>query len=286
LISEKRFFVGIGAQKAATSWLYACLYQHPEVYAPIKETNFFSKSSEWNKGPQFYESVFSKSQGRLCGEISTSYLHNSDVCAARISNTLTNVKILVVVRDPVKRAISNYLNSLTSGELDGSVPFREILRRDAEYVERGLFGKHLKIYYELFGSENIHVIDYDDIKAKPEHVIRDLYRFLAINHSFRPWALFEKINPARVPKCVVIDRTIVMIARWLTLFGAHRIRWLVRRAGISEWIRNWNNKGTSSRNIISTAEHEKIFYEYFSADVQLLEQITGRNFKAWSIKGS
>ena len=49
-------FIGIGAQKAGTSWVYACLYEHPEICAPIKEIHFFSRS-RFTKGREWYDRI-------------------------------------------------------------------------------------------------------------------------------------------------------------------------------------------------------------------------------------
>jgi len=39
-------FIVIGAQRSGTSWIYACLYEHPEIWAPLKEINFFSRQDK------------------------------------------------------------------------------------------------------------------------------------------------------------------------------------------------------------------------------------------------
>jgi hypothetical protein len=67
-------FIGIGAQKSGTSWAYTCLYDHPEVCAPIKEIHFFSRP-RFSQGKEWYERHFgSCGEGKLRGEFSTSYL--------------------------------------------------------------------------------------------------------------------------------------------------------------------------------------------------------------------
>ena len=68
-------FIGLGAQKSGTSWIYTCLSEHPEVYMPVKEVQFFSQESNWSKGYGWYEDILEKCPpGTKAGEFSTSYL--------------------------------------------------------------------------------------------------------------------------------------------------------------------------------------------------------------------
>ena len=53
-------FIGIGAQRTGTSWLYACMYEHPQVCMPRKEINFFSRERNWKRGYEWYERVFAE----------------------------------------------------------------------------------------------------------------------------------------------------------------------------------------------------------------------------------
>ena len=51
-------FFGVGSQKAATSWIYNCLSEHPETNMPIKEIHFFSREHNWIKGIKWSEGIF------------------------------------------------------------------------------------------------------------------------------------------------------------------------------------------------------------------------------------
>ena len=98
-------FIGLGAQKAGTSWVYACLYEHPEIHAPIKELHFFSRD-RFSKGKDWYESHFShRKEGQKVGEFSTSYLYSKET-PERIKELYPEVKLIAIVRNPVTRAYS------------------------------------------------------------------------------------------------------------------------------------------------------------------------------------
>ena len=117
-------FIGIGAQRSGTSWVYACLYEHPEICIPIKEIHFFSRP-RYENGTLWYEEHFATcGVGKRCGEFSTSYLY-SDVTAERIHKHYPEVKILAILRNPITRALSQYGNAIKGGEIPESMTFTE-----------------------------------------------------------------------------------------------------------------------------------------------------------------
>ena len=55
----KPYFIGLGAQRSGTSWIYACLYEHPQLHMPFKEVNFFGRDEQYEKGLTWYANHFS-----------------------------------------------------------------------------------------------------------------------------------------------------------------------------------------------------------------------------------
>src|SRR5438045_5070609 len=88
-------FIGIGAQRTGTSWIYACLYEHPEICMPRKEINFFSRERNWTRGFEWYEQIFAECPSRtIAGEFSTSYLSDAQA-PARIKDRYPAVRLIV-----------------------------------------------------------------------------------------------------------------------------------------------------------------------------------------------
>jgi len=75
-MTRKPDFIGLGAQKAATSWIHACLYEHPQIFMPAsKEIHFFSR--HYSKDIRWYEEHFRSCQtNQLAGEFSPTYLYD------------------------------------------------------------------------------------------------------------------------------------------------------------------------------------------------------------------
>src|SRR5688572_27472269 len=120
-------FLVVGAAKAGTISLYHYLAQHPDVFmSPVNECNFFAlETANWDReylGPvdrfyidqhcvrnlDAYHRLFEAARaGSVIGECSPLYLF-SDVAPARIHAHIPNAKIIVILRQPIDRAFSNY----------------------------------------------------------------------------------------------------------------------------------------------------------------------------------
>ena len=92
-------FIGLGAQRSGTSWIYACLHEHPQIFIPIKEIHFFSRERNWSKGYQWYENLFAQCPiDRKAGEFSTSYLIDQET-PSRIHQQYPGTKLIVSLRN-------------------------------------------------------------------------------------------------------------------------------------------------------------------------------------------
>jgi len=112
-------FLGLGAQRCGTTWIYECLREHPDVFmSQRKEINFFSDiySNNYYKGISWYSNFFIYSnEEKIKGEITPEYLLD-DKAPIRIERNLGQIKFLVVVRNPVQRAFSAYKKGLREGD--------------------------------------------------------------------------------------------------------------------------------------------------------------------------
>ena len=102
-------FIGIGAPKAGTTWLFNCLQEHPQVFvAPVKETKFFDDENIEGRILE-YEAHFRGAEGAIAvGEISTRYLSSNRGAAERIHRYLPEVRLFVSLRNPSDQAYSHY----------------------------------------------------------------------------------------------------------------------------------------------------------------------------------
>jgi len=106
-------FLILGAAKSGTTSLIKEMRNHPDVCAPGIEVNYFSQRFE--KGADWYNSVFAN-KDKVLGEKSTSYLYETG-CHQRIFDHNPGIKLIIILREPVKRAFSNWTMRFTQGRL-------------------------------------------------------------------------------------------------------------------------------------------------------------------------
>ncbi len=237
-------FIGLGVEKAATSWIFACLYEHPGICIPVKEINFFSDENLWQKGINWYESFFSNrcnNPALIRGEYSTSYFYHPKV-AQRIHSIYPSVKMIVNLRNPLDRAFSNYVNDLKAGNIDSEYSFEKAMVKKSYYIDQGRYKEQLERYLGLFDRSQIKVMIYDDLN-QPQKFIQSIFSFLEVDATIMPGVLNKKINTARIPGNLSWEYWNNLIAKKLqdSKFG-EKIWWQIKRSGIPELIRKVNTK--------------------------------------------
>lgn len=204
-------FIIIGAPRCGTTSLYAYLKQHPEVYmSPLKETNFFlfAGNEPALAGPdgdninrdsiyrlEDYERLFSvRTTEKAAGEASPRYLDCAGT-AARIRKLMPGVKLVAILRDPVKRALSHF----AMRKRDGWEPCETFEAAMADeprrlqdnwaggiYLQRGFYAHHLRSYYDHFPADQIRVYLFEDLLTRPGELFTDLFSFIGVDPGFRP----------------------------------------------------------------------------------------------------
>ncbi len=275
-------FIGVGAQKSGTSWAYTCLYDHPEVCAPVKEIHFFSRP-RFSEGREWYEHHFRAcGEGKQKGEFSTSYLY-SEEAPERIHSFYPNTKLIAILRNPIDRAFSQYRNDIKAGAIKEDTPFDAYVEKEVSAREQGLYHAQLERYLALFPREQILVLIYEDIRKDPVAFMKRIYEFLGINASFVSSMVYDEINVARTPKRVWIDRLMHHISEGMRKSGLDRVVHLIRKSGLPDLVRSVNTKPQEKSAHTKTydRDRERAFYR---DDVKKLSTLVGRDMNAeWNI---
>lgn len=206
-------FLIVGAQKAGTTSLYNVLKQHPAVLpARKKEIHYFSQF--YRKGlPWYLEHFPLREDHQLSGEASPFYLFHPQ-SARRIAETYPDIKIIILLRDPVERAISHYHQQYRRGHEKLSMleafqhePKRitkgwEKLLRDEQtsasklqqcsYLKRGEYLAQLLRYEMHFPASQIYLMESRDFFDETLPCLRRLYEFLQIDLDFVPQDLWPR----------------------------------------------------------------------------------------------
>lgn len=181
-------FIGIGAQKAATSWCWRVLNEHPGVSMALpKEIEFFTR--HYDRGPEWYEHHFRSAGALPRGEISPRYMDHPEV-AGRIAELYPDVDLLVLLRDPRQRAISNLLHDVRDVEGTISQVTPPALQRFAEsdegYVRRSLYAAALQPFFDRFAAERIHVFFYEEMLDDAAALTQGVYAAVGADPGFLP----------------------------------------------------------------------------------------------------
>lgn len=273
-------FIGIGVQKAATSWIFQCILEHPAIRAgKDKESNFFN--FRYHAGYSWYHNRFEFGNW-LTGEFSTLYFYDANI-PRRIYHYNPEVKLLLCLRNPVDRAYSQHQHEVRRNRLPEELyDFDNALLLNPSYLEQGLYASHLKRFLQFFDLNQIHVIIYDDITADPQSVLFSLYRFLEVDTSFQPNFLNKKVNIARTYRSHTLD-TLFRSAKSniQKLIGDNGIE-MLKRTKIHNIYRKYNE--IPQEPILVPPMKDKTareLYRYFSDEIQNLEGMIHRNLSTW-----
>lgn len=189
-------FLGIGAIKSGTTWLHACLAEHPDIYTTqTKEIEFFN--NRYDLGSGWYKSLFPVSEKIVCGESTPGYMHD-DHCARRIYDANRSMKLLVCLRNPVDRAFSHYMMSqrISSLSIEAKiVAFDKVARQtDCKFVRFGLYANQLDPFAHLFDKNQLHISLFDEIADDPIQMIQSVYRHIGVADDFLPNSLNTVVN--------------------------------------------------------------------------------------------
>jgi hypothetical protein len=185
-------FVGVGVQKAGTSWWYSLIVAHPGVSDRPdihKERHFFSRfGSEpfGDKDVERYHGWFPRIPGTLAGEWTPDYLWFPWV-PDLLDRAAPEAKVLVVLRDPVERFCSGVAHQLRNGAKRTGATL-------AEAVERGYYDRQLAAWKAFSDNGRMLVLQYEMCVRDPESQIIRTYKHLGLDDGFRPQNLQRRIN--------------------------------------------------------------------------------------------
>jgi hypothetical protein len=212
-------FLGIGAQKAGTTWLARNLAAHPQIWMPpIKEIHYFDRPSNWRdpvmmrardpvrrirprelywefkykkvpRDDRWYASLFSPGNGQLSGEITPAYAVLNEDALSRVHRLMPNVKILFFMRNPVERTWSQTVMYFDRYGRDVATATECELREhfDLERVrQRTDYLRTLKNWSRFCPEERIFVGFLEDIHFFPAELLGLVYEFLDVDPTFVP----------------------------------------------------------------------------------------------------
>jgi len=178
-------FLIIGGMKCGSTALYRDLLTHPRVFFPMDKEpcNLCDDHVLTDAGRREYEALFKRATpDQLCAEASTDYtkLPDRQGVAERALRVLgPDLRVIYLVRDPIKRLISHHHHEYSRGEMPSDID--DSIERFPALADYSKYAMQLEPWLETFGHDNIRVIRFEDYIADRPGVVASVEAFLGLD---------------------------------------------------------------------------------------------------------
>ncbi|AGL18372.1 sulfotransferase domain-containing protein [Actinoplanes sp. N902-109] len=296
-------FLIAGVPKAGTTALHAALVQHPGLFLPaVKEPKFFLTDGAppvtggpgdvqtyqehvWRRAD--YEALFAPAPpGTRKGEATPFYLYDHSA-HDRIRALVPEARIILLLRDPVDRAHSNWTHLWSAGlepEPDFlTACYAEERRRAAgwasfwHYISLGQYGRQVQHLFKVFPREQVLLLRYRELKDAPAATLDRVCDFLGVRTG-----VLQQIPRENVNRHLVEHNRLNSVLRGLLRAGGtfgHRFPVPLRLAARGPLLTVLHRKrGTRP---VTTPEERAALLPLFVDDIALLQDVTGERYDDW-----
>ena len=271
-------FVVVGPQKTATTWLYEVLCNSPKVAFPgyVKETFFWDRHYSDSKVNDYLSGFRSEAEATVFGEVSPTYFH-CEAASERLFRHNPDLKIVILIREPVGRAYSLYLHHLRKGRYGPG--FSNALDEYPEIIEASRYKIHVERWLRFFGDANTLLVLQDEIKSKPNKVIDTLVEFLDIDPiSLSEETLSNRVNEASMPRFPLLAKLSTEVAGMLRKFGLYGLIDFGKRLGLKRVY-----SGGEQKMPAMPLELRGRLQQEFKEDVVFIESKLNENLAHWKV---
>ena len=289
-------FLIVGVAKCGTTSLVKYLENHPEIlFSKKKEPRYLTYdllSEKGYKGPgdfrpkkiavkslNDYKAQFLYMPSKTKGEASTDTIFYYKHSIPKIKKEIGDPKIIIILRDPVRRAISAYSHLVREDR--EKLDFKEALKNEKKrlsngfeciwaYAEGGLYFEPVKAFIHAF--KNVKVIIFENFIAEGDKEIGEILDFLSLSKEFN----FEKVkfNKSGRPKSRIINKFLTRKSLVKTV-----ISFLIGKQ-TALTIKNKVQERNLEKIHIGI-ETQKELYNYFKNDITKLESFLNINLEVW-----
>jgi hypothetical protein len=275
-------FLGIGAAKCGTTWMHSLLQQHPKIYMPHrrKEIDFFNLDVNYDRGLDWYESFFPNTQAAAeysaIGEFTPRYI-NSLKSASRIAELRSVEKLIVMLRNPVKRVYSQYTHSVRNGY---SKSFSDFLAERPHVIDHSLYSQKLEPFLDMFAPEQFCYFIFEDAVIDVSATQQKIANFLNVDPAeFHTNAGSAQANSSYVPKYKWLNSKVRDLNQKLRFNNS--LGWIVDLSELLQ-IRKLLQKYNSGENVPPMSEDMKLLLQdTFNSDIERLEKILNFSLDRW-----
>ncbi|MFK7946503.1 MAG: sulfotransferase domain-containing protein [Saprospiraceae bacterium] len=279
------FIIG-GAPKCGTTSLAITLSHHKDIFIPsIKEVGFFNNDENWKKGLDWYKSFFEENSP-LIGDATPHYISSAQGIE-RIKSTIPDIKIIYIIRNPIKRAHSHFWFRKRGGIEHRT--FIEALKDELEtpdnpknyLIREGCYSLQIKKLLKHFQGDQLLFFVLEDFKENSKSELEKVYNFLNVEVEETEMSLK---NQAVVPKSKIYQNILLdftkgnsLVKKMLKNILGRSVRKLLFRKA-----KQFNNRVKEKPNI--TEEEFDLLKSIYSEEVNALKVYFNRDFSDWLIR--
>jgi len=296
------FFI-VGAAKSGTTSLSFYLEQHPEVFiSPLKEPYFFSSQfkdkdlppggigDDWPRNFVInnldeYLSLFRHAKNeKAIGEATAGYLYYYKRAIPKMKQLFGDVKILIILRNPVSRAFSAYKHLVRdmreTKSFEDALELEEYRKQNNwEYLwhltSLGYYHDQVKAYLENFSQ--VKVLFFEDIIKNPQELMKEVFRFLDVDPNFKI-DTEGTFNPSGIPRSKIMrwltrpSGLKALVYKGLTLLG-------IKDSDLSKGIEVL--RGSEREQLKMSDLTKKKLQKLYRPEIEKLENLLDKDLKHW-----
>jgi hypothetical protein len=281
-------FMIIGAQKAGTTWLWDKLRKHPGASLPQKkEIHYFGGVENYRRGEDWYLAHFDGlNPHKVIGEASTTYFYDyipfwynasEDLLidetlppiAELITRNFPDIKVVLSLRDPVKRAISAYSHWMKQGKHHplAGLKATAIKHPKLRIVEYGYYARYLEMWRRYVPANRLFIVIFEeDIVDRPQETLKQLFRFLGLDEDIKLEEVDQIVHKSWSWNRIVLEYYASPLTK---LLGGRLSNQLARMLSFF----NLSPFNTSDLEFLRAA---------YLPEKEQIEQLTGRCLDCWS----
>lgn len=300
-MKKKPNFIIVGAQKAGTTSIFNTLSQHPDIYIPkVKECRYFSKINNkvlnpfngkrhsvqvCNNTDDYYDLFDSCKNEKVISDISPDYLYYYKETIDNIKNEIgDSVKILIVLRNPIDRAISNYYHMLREGETDLTIS--EIIDSERLWdknvwcgfriVENGIYYDRVSAFIKSF--KDVRVMFFEDLIHDSSFFYNELYSFIDVRNIGRvadDRCFKNKSGLVALHPCVTYLKNIKLLRSIVKMLATS----ILGPNRVDKWWLKYREDRTFKPQVDDKVK--ALLIELYSDDIRKLSSLIKRDLSCW-----
>lgn len=296
-------FIGIGVSRCATTWIADMLRAHPNIFIPErKELHYFNnRSGQYGEDLRTLEQIYPTASKMIMGEFTPRYILH-DQALQRIKKHFPDVNLLVLLRDPLERALSQYRYFLYELQKENKLRFDEAVDEfyEDDYIKKSQYYRRLKAVHRMFKREQIEIIWFSAITESPKDVLLKALDHIGAS-PFTPDQLERKTNASNTERQISLventyrkyDKNVKYQSNFRGSDGYRILQLLDRHKILHEFLHLskpiFQFVGRLERFLfpdtrhreLSEAKKEQLYRRFFKEDVEHLEEYLDKDLTHW-----